>query len=274
MVYITFSWIIFGLYALTGYLYWRAFLSKRSDDFLWARRLFSATLIAQSVFIIYFAFKFGRLPIATVNETFGTFVFLTAAIYWVLEKRLGEFSMGVLILPIFLILLAIGNLTFRGDEPIAEVLKDVKFGAHVLAMLLAYGAFAISFIASLLHKLLTREIQKHELGMFYSRLPSLPFFERISNAAIDIGMIFATIGLGLGVYFASQVWQGYLLSDPKFTAAFLTWLIYGIHAIGRRVSGFSGQRAATISLIGFSWLLFSYVIISMLFTKVHHFAQL
>ncbi len=273
MFYLIFSWMIFGLYALTGYLYWRAFLSKRNNDFLWARRFFSATLIAQFVFILYFAFKFGRLPIATVNETFGTFVFLTASIYRVLEKRLGEFSMGVLILPIFLVLLAIGNLTFRGNEPMAEVLKDVKFGAHVLSMLLAYGAFAISFIASLLHKLLTREIQKHELGVFYSRLPSLPFFERISNAAIDIGMIFATVGLGLGIYFASQVWQGYLFSDPKFTAAFLTWLIYGIHAIGRRVSRFNGHRAATISLIGFSWLLFSYVIISMLFTKVHHFAQ-
>ncbi|MEZ4765650.1 MAG: cytochrome c biogenesis protein CcsA [Calditrichia bacterium] len=260
------------LYAATAVIYRRAFKSRQRETYRLGRQMFSGTLLAHLAFIIYFTVIFRRMPIATVSETFGTFVFLTAATYWVLESWLHEFSMGVLLFPIFLILLAIGNLTFRGDEAIAPILKDVKFGAHVIAMLLGYGAFLLSFIASLLHQLLIREIRQHQLGVFYSRLPSLPFFEKISNSAIDIGLVFATIGMGLGIYFASKVWGNSVFGEPKLFSAALTWVIYCVHAIGRRAFNFSGQRAANIALAGFGWLMFSYLIISMLFTKIHYFA--
>jgi ABC-type uncharacterized transport system permease subunit len=272
MFYIYLSWLIPLLYAVTAGFYWLAFINKLPESHRVANRCFMLTLAAHLFTIIDFMIAFKRVPIATVSETFSTMVFLTAVVYWMLERRLRELSIGALLFPVFVLLLAIGNLTFRSREGTPDILGDVRFEIHVVAMLLAYGAFSISFIASMLYKLLAREMRQHELGVFYSRLPSLPFFEKISNTAIDSGVVFATIGLGLGLYFSRQVWGASILLEPKLFSAVITWLIYVAHSAGRRLFQFSGRRAATLSLVGFCFLMFSYLVISMLFTRVHHFA--
>lgn len=264
-------WFIVGLYAAACGFYWRGFLYKQEKGLQLAQRWFWGAILVHLLTLILLSYDLKRLPVATLSEAFTTFVWLTGTIYYVLERRLKDHSIGAFILPLLLIMLLISNITFDRNEPIAEVLKDVRFEVHVLTLLLAYGAFALSFIASLLHTLLSRELQKHDLGMFYSRLPSLPFFDRISNSAVDIGLIFLTIGLILGAYNAALVWQDKLFTDPKIYSAFLSWIIYGIHFAGRRFGNWYGQRAATISLIGFGWLIFSFVIISMYFSNLHHF---
>jgi ABC-type uncharacterized transport system permease subunit len=266
------SWLIFAVYGAACVFYWRGFFHDRHKDHQWAQVFFVTALIGHLAFIIYFIVHLGRVPVATVSETLGTFVWLTACIYWILEKRLKNHSMSAFILTILAVILAVGNATFSEKDRIAEILQDIKFELHVLTLLVAYGAFAISFIASLLHTFLNREIQKRRFRVFYSRLPSLPFFERISNAAIDIGLVFATIGMAIGLRYALDIWEGFFFSsDPKFIAAFVTWLIYCAHFLGRRFAGWGVQRTATVSIIGFSWLLFSFLVISMLFTSLHDF---
>ncbi len=265
------SWIIFALYILSCSFYWQGFSRNRTTNYHWAQRVLVLTLVCHLGLICFLTFQYGRIPIANLSEALSTFVWLTSCIYIVLEWRLKNYSMGAFILTILSILMAIGIITFQNNEAIPEVLKDVKFEAHVLALLISYGSFSISFIASLLHTLLDREIQKRRFRLFYSRLPSLPFFQRISNFAIDIGLAFATIGIGLGILQAMTIWENFFLTDPKFLTAALTWLIYCFHFLGRRFAGWGAQRSATISLIGFSLLLFSFLIISLFFTSLHNF---
>jgi ABC-type uncharacterized transport system permease subunit len=272
MHFLALSWVVLAFYTGTAVLYWWAFVEKDNRILKRARNAYGVVILLHFITIVHFSLYFSRVPIATVGESFGTMVFLTATIYWVLEWRLKEASMGILLLPIFVLLMLIGNLTFTPSETISPILKDIKFEIHVITMLLGYGAFALAAIASLLYKLLDREIRSRRMGMFYSRLPSLPFFLNISNAAIDTGIIFTTVGLGLGIYLAVQVWGTHVIGEPKFFSALLTWCLYGIHVIGRRKWNFNGQRATSLALIGFGWLLFSYLVISLLFTRVHHFA--
>ena len=53
------------------------------------------------------------------------------------------------------------------DKDLVEVLAQVTFfEVHVSIMLLAYSAFTISFIASLMYILLSREIHNKKLGFF------------------------------------------------------------------------------------------------------------
>lgn len=234
------------------------------------------SIAGHAVFLTYVSFEAGRLPVATVSESLSTFVLLTAAMYWLLERGMikqlsPDRSMGTFILPLLALLLAIANFTYIENEPIVPVLQDVTFEIHVLALLFSYGAFALSFIASLLHVLMAREIKKRTLSLFYSRLPSLAFFDRISNRAIDVGLLLATIGFIVGFYYAFQVWQSFMLADPKFLAALLPWGIYLLHFLGRKLSGWGGQRTASISLLGFAFIMFSFIVISFLFTSLHHF---
>ena len=264
-------WGIFLLYVLASLSYLRDFYSGDSKPSRLAGLFLGSAILLHFAFLAAFTLELRRLPVATLSESIATFVWMTAVIYWMLERRLNERSMGTFILPILSLLMLIANLSFNPDEPIEAILEDVEFEVHVFFMLLAYGAFILSFIASLLHTLLSRELQKREVGVFYRRLPSLAFFEEISNYAVDIGLGFMTIGFLIGVINALKVWSPAKLMDPKILSVFLTWLIYLAHYLTRKFGGWRGQRAAILSMVGFTVLMFSFLLLTVLFSTVHHF---
>ncbi|MCB0281528.1 MAG: cytochrome c biogenesis protein CcsA [Calditrichae bacterium] len=265
------QWIVFLVYALTTFFYWYDFITEKNGFEKKGFYTFAIAVLSHLGLLVYFIYDIGRLPIATVSEALGTFVWITASLYFLLELRWKERSHGVLILSVILILLGNSNLTFNISTEINPILYDVKFEIHVFAMLLGYSGFALSFIASILHLILAREIQKKEQGLFYRRLPSLAYFERISAAAINVGLLFTGIGFVLGYYFAAQVWNFKIYTDPKIIMVIVTWLIYFVHFIGRRMGKIRGQRAALISVIGFCLILFSFLIISTLVPGAHQF---
>ncbi len=271
LVFYAMQWLVWGGYLLAVVFYCREFYHKENRDRKLATGFFGVALVLHLGYLVYLGIFNQRLPVATVSESTSTLVWLTAVIYLILENRLKERSMGGFILSVLLIVLFYSNMTFQYNEEISPILEDVEFEIHVMVMLFAYGGFIVSFIASLMHTMLSRELQKRHLGLFFRRLPSLAFFEEINNVAVNIGLIFMTIGLILGIKNALSVWDPNRLIDPKILATFLTWAIYFFHFMGRRFLGWRGQRAASVSMIGFGWLIFSFMFISMLFQSVHRF---
>lgn len=266
------SWIVVVLYGIAWLLYLRDFYQKRTPASVPSQGAFAAAVFAHIALLAWETWSMGRIPFATVSETLTTFVAITAALYWVQERRLQNYSMGTFILPVFLLMLTVSASTARITDGIPDILRDVKFEIHVLTLLISYGAFTISFIASLLFLLLSHEIKKRRLGLFYSRLPSLPFFEQISNTSVNTGLVFGAVGLAMGTYFALQVWSDFLFSDPKFAIAFANYFVYLLHFLGRKYGGWQGQRAAILSIVGFALLLFSFLVASLLLTRVHNFS--
>jgi len=266
-----FAWLVLAVYLLTAFLYWKQFIKDKKDAYKSAAYGLTIAVIVHCIFLLFIVFDVSRLPIATVSESIQTFVWITAAMYLFLEKRLKEYSQGALILSLLVILLFISNISFNLSSTINPILYDVKFESHVFTMLLANSGFMLAFIASILHLLLSNEIKKKELGIFFTRLPSLVYFEKISNYAINIGLVFLTIGFGLGLYSASQVWNESLLTDPKILSVLVTFLIYFVHYIGRKLGKIRGQRAAIISIIGFVSIMISFLVISKIIPSEHQF---
>ena len=157
---LTLFWIIILLYSIAWVLYLRDFYQKRNPAGLPSQLVFSGALFGHILYLGAATVQLGRIPIASLSETISTFVAMTAAIYWVQERRLRNYSMSAFILPVFIAMLVISALTTRPTGPIPAILHDVKFEIHVLAMLISYGAFTVSFIVSLLFLLLSREIQQ------------------------------------------------------------------------------------------------------------------
>ena len=265
------QWIVFFLYAFASFFYWYDFLNERNTTGKTAKFFYAIAIVAHLLWILFFILDAGRAPIATVSEALGTFVWITSTLYFFHEFRLKDRSLGVLILTVILILLVISILTFNISKQINPILYDVKFEIHVLAMLLGYSGFTLSFIASVLHIILTREIQNKHLGLFFRRLPSLAFFERISAISVNVGLVFIAAGFILGFYFAAQVWNFSIYTDPKIIMVFLTWIVYFSHFIGRKMGKIRGQRAAIISVVGFVMILFSFLLLSTFIPGVHHF---
>jgi len=266
------QWLVVAAYMGALIYYARFFRRGKIMESARAGQLLALATGLHFFYLIHLAIFTGHLPVTDVFESITTCVWLFGAVYLCLEWRLQERSLGAFILPIIIILQTASNLWLDFNHELPAILQNVVFEIHVLMILLSYSAFAISFIASLLYVLLSRDIERKSLGLFYRRLPSLAFFDSLSNFAVNTGLVFLTAGVALGIYTGIKVSETFFDSwDPKFIAVGLTWLIYALHLFSRRAAGWQGKRVAMISLLGFGWVLFSFLVVSLVLSKVHQF---
>jgi ABC-type transport system involved in cytochrome c biogenesis permease subunit len=266
------QWLVVAAYGVALLYYTRAFRLGRPAESGRAGKMMAFAVVLHLFYLIQLTTFLHHLPVTDVFETMTACVWLFGAVYLSLEWRLRERSLGLFILPVIIVLQIISNLFLDLSHELPAILHNVVFEVHVLMMLLSYTAFAISFIASLLYLLLSRDIERKSLGIFYRRLPSLAFFDSLSNFAVNIGLVFLTLGVGLGIYTGATVPEPFFTSwDPKFFAVGLTWLIYAFHLLFRRSVGWQGKRAAVVSVLGFGWVLFSFLVVSLVLSKVHQF---
>lgn len=265
------NWLIIALYVVSFGYYFSYFKSKREDLTSKMRICLLTAMLFHTIYLILIGIKIGHLPVADIFQVLTTCAWFFTLVYLVLEVRLKEMTMGVFFLPIIVILHSISNPFIDFDKPLAAVLTNVLFEVHVAIMLSAYAAFSISFISSIMYILLSREIHTKKLGIFFERLPSLEFFDNLSNQAVNIGLALVTIGIALGFYMGMSVWEGKWVLDPKLLTVWVAWAIYLTHFITRKSIGWQGRPAAIVSVIGYNWLLFSFLIVSVFFSKFHSF---
>jgi len=265
------KWVVDILYLICAIFYILFFVKQRLKIKAVLPAILGISIISHFYYLVFLSKSLGRLPLGNVFEVLTTCMWLFALTYFFLELKISNKSLGTIIIPIIVILQTVSNVFINTSKELAPVLPHLTFEIHVITMLLAYSGFAISFIASLTYVLLSTEIQHRRLGFFFSRLPSLQLLDRLSNLAVSVGLVFASAGIIIGFYMGSKVWESFWQWDPKFLSVFVTWIIYAVHFFTRNLSGWQGKRAAYVSIIGFNWVLFSFLIVSIFFTKIHSF---
>ncbi len=264
-------WLIFIFYLVSFGYYLSYFKEKKNQSVPIIRRWLTAAVVFHSLYLISLSFNLTHLPVGDLFQVLTTFAWLSVLVYLFLEIRLKEMTMGVFFIPVILILHAISSLFIDVDKPLAAILNNVLFELHVAILISGYAAFAISFITSVMYILLSKEMKSKKLGIFFERLPSLQLIDKLSNQAVNIGLVLVTIGILLGLYMGLNVWKGQWAFDPKLIAVAFSWTIYAAHFITRKSIGWQGRRAAILSVIGFNWLLFTFIVVNLYFTKFHNF---
>lgn len=110
------------------------------------------------------------------------------------------------------------------------------FYIHVPSAFLAYLAFFITFIASIIY--LLRKDSK---------------WDTVAHCAVEIGVIFCTIVLITGPIWAKPIWNVWWTWDPRLTTTLILWFTYVAYLMLRR-SVKENQRAnlaAVFGIIGF-----------------------
>ncbi len=266
------KWLLFTFYMISLILYFRFFI-KKSEKLQSALNItILFTIIIHLFYLIQILIYKQHLPLSNVYEVMTSYVFIFVLVYFFIERNIRDYSLGTIILLIAFILQFVSNICIDFVKDRAEVLAQLSFfEIHVSTILLAYSAFTISFIASIMYVMLSREIHNKQLGFFFSRLPSLELLDRLSNMAVTIGASFITGGMLLGIYMAFKVWDQPWALDPKLISVFVTWLIYLSFIYFRNFRGWQGKRASIISICGFVWVLLSFIIFTIFFSKLHSF---
>jgi cytochrome c-type biogenesis protein CcsB len=81
-----------------------------------------------------------------------------------------------------------------------------------------------------------------------------------------------TLMIIAGAYWANKTWGNYWSWDPKEDWALITWLTYAGYIHMRLTRGWRGRRAASMAIIGFAIVLFTFFGVSYLLPGLHAYA--
>jgi ABC-type transport system involved in cytochrome c biogenesis permease subunit len=142
---------------------------------------------------------------------------------------------------------------------------------HVACMLLGYAAFLTAFVSGVLFLVQERQIKRKRMGSLFRQLPPLQALDRLNFVSIGAGFAFLSAGTALGILGTRLVLGRWWVGDPKEILTIGLWVWYLVLWIVRLRSTLRGRRVALLSVLGFSFVLFSAAGASLLLASGHPF---
>jgi len=220
-----------------------------------------------------------RVPWGNMYEFVLAGTFGVSVMYLVLMKKLELRWMGVLVTGFLVVVLMLDVLVLYTDAgPLVPALHSYWLAIHVLAAVIASGAFAVGALTLVLYLVKDRAVRRGTLTSrgYLARLPEPVALERSAYRVHAFAFpIWTFAALVAGPIWAKYAWGSYWNWDPKEVWAFITWVVYAAYLHARATAGWRGKAASVIALIGFATLLFNFVGINYFFGggSMHSYAH-
>jgi cytochrome c-type biogenesis protein CcsB len=208
-----------------------------------------------------------RVPWGNMYEFTMTATLGVSLIYLALLKRYGLRWLGAVVTLLQVVLLMVaGLLLYVPAGPLMPALHSYWLAIHVLAAILASGAFFVGAVTAALYLVKDRAERRGKVGLYLSRLPSSETLNVVSFRVNAIGFpIWTFAALITGPIWAEYAWGSYWNWDPKEVWAFITWVLYAAYLHARVTAGWKTQVAAVIALVAFSSLMWNFIGINFFF---------
>src|SRR5271165_2097382 len=202
-------------YLLSMGLYMRYLYTGQEMTGRFATLLMFTGLATHYIALLLRAKGSHTVPYHDLQGSMSLFGWLLAVTYLCLEIYHRQRTVGAFVVPIILAFFFAAYL--MPDHPGAPTqAHGVVFALHVTLSILAYAAFALSCVLSLMYLAEGRLLRIRKVNEVVWRLPSLELLERMSQTSVLVGL--ATIGVGTALGFlavdrqAGQHWY----FDPKY----------------------------------------------------------
>lgn len=220
-----------------------------------------------------------RVPWGNMYEFTLAGAFGVTAIYLLLLRRyslrwLGLFVTGFAVVALMTAVL----LLYVPAGPLVPALQSYWLVIHVIAAVIAAGAFAVGAMASALFLVKSRAEARADGGPrtgYIARLPRSAVLDRVAYRVHAFAFpVWTFAALIAGPIWAEYAWGRYWGWDPKEVWAFITWVVYAAYLHARATAGWRGKGAAVIALIGFGTVLFNFVGINLFGSGLHSYSGL
>ena len=230
--------------------------------------LVAAGLVLHFADLMHRARELSSVPYRTLGGSVSFFGWMLGIAYLLLLIRHRERATGPFLIPFVIVATVVGLFLPDAASAPAKGMHGSVFALHVTLAILAYAAFALSFVLSVLYLVQSRQIRRRRTGLLFSRLPPLEVIGSLNRTSVTVGLTVLTLSLALGIFWAERVWTS--LADPKVEWALATLAVYGFLLwMDRR--GWEGPRVALLSILGFGIVLFSYTVVNLYFSQSHSF---
>ena len=272
--------VTLAMYFLTMLLYFLYVAVKKPVLGKLAIRVQVAALILHTAAILLRGILMGRLPMANQYEFSTAFSWALALVSLIFILKFRFPVLGAFASPVTLLLAVYAGLQKLNELKVIEsngidsirnlmpALRSSWLGIHVSTVIIAYGAFGVSFVLSVIF--LLRDKMK-ENGFWDTHIPKKEKLDTISYRCVSLGMMFLTVTIGIGGIWAENAWGSYWSWDPKETWALVTWVIYLVYLHLRIRRGWNGKAAAIFGVVGFICVLFTYIGVNTLLPGLHSY---
>ncbi|MFA7002067.1 MAG: c-type cytochrome biogenesis protein CcsB [Candidatus Omnitrophota bacterium] len=260
----------FHLLSAAGVLYLGCFFAyavlffKRepSSRFAFAIQLvICAALLLQGAALVLRTVATGHAPFTNMYESLVFFSWCLAFAWLCAEQWIGLARLGFLMMALTVAVLMYAFSHDASVKPLMPALQSNWLVLHVTTCFLSYGAFAVSFVTSIVF-----------LSPAAKKVSTPEKLDLLIYKLILFGFPMLTLGIASGAVWANDAWGVYWSWDPKETWALITWLIYALYLHLRLMQGWTGRRLAWVAFAGFLSVLFTYLGVAYLLPGLHSYA--
>ncbi|MGC1934753.1 MAG: cytochrome c biogenesis protein CcsA [Candidatus Acidiferrales bacterium] len=244
-------------------------------DRRWIGRLATLFLILGLVAHYYALMERSRvihaIPYDDLYGSMSLFAWLVALTYLGLEIYHRQRAVGSLVLPFVIFWLVVAVSVAPSSVHHVTVMSGALFALHITIGIWAYGAFAISFLLSLVYLFQNRVLRGGRPGLAFWRFPALEVLERMSRSSVWVGLVLLLVGTTLGFTWEHRLTGHFAAADPKVLVTLVVVAIYAAYLAILHAPAWRGARAAFVCACNFVIVLFSYTVVNLYFTRFHRF---
>lgn len=226
------------------------------------------------------AFGAGRVPWGNMYEFLTTGAFVAIAVFLLVLVRRDLRFLGTFVVGLGIIMLVAASVAYW--TPVGHLvpaLQSYWLIIHVSIAVLSSALFTLTFAMSAL-QLVQAYRQKtvaaggpDKLG-FMRLVPSALSLENLSYRINAIAFIGWTFTLMFGAIWAEKAWGRFWGWDTKEVWTFVIWVVYAGYLHARATRGWTGTRAAWLSIVGYLCVIFNFTIVNQFFNGLHSYSGL
>jgi len=211
----------------------------------------------------------GRLPLTNQYEFATSFAWGLCLVSLVFVIRFKFPVLGAFAAPVIFLIIGYAAMQSKAVNDLMPALRSNWLGFHVSTAIIAYGAFGVSFVLSIIFLLRDR---MRASGFLDQHIPDREKLDMISYRSVSLGLLFLTFTIVTGAIWAERAWGSYWSWDPKETWSLVTWIVYAIYLHLRLRRGWQGRAAAIFAVVGFICVMFTYLGVNTWLPGVHSYA--
>jgi ABC-type uncharacterized transport system permease subunit len=254
-----------SLGSYTRYLYTGSKLAGRLGTFL-----LGLGLVAHYFALLERSRGLNTVPYHDLYGSMSLFGWLLALTYLGLEFYHRQRSVGAFVLPFILVFFLAAHLA-PADRLASTPARGPIFALHVTLSILAYAAFALSFVLSLIYLAENRLLRNRKLSEVVWRLPPLDLLERMSRSSVLIGLISIAVGTVLGFIWVDRLTGQYWFYDPKYVVTLLVLALYAAYLRLSSTTTWRGARASRLCIFNFVIVILSFTVVNLYLSHSHRY---
>ena len=258
-------------YAVTTVLYLFSAVVNRKGMDRFGRVALLAAFALHTVTLISRYAEIGYTPVTNLHESLSFFAWALAGTFLIVDWKLRMSVLAATTSTLIMVMMLLGSLVPMHPQDLNPALDSFWLPIHVALAFLGNAVFTVAFVAAIFYLLQERMLKSKKFSALYYRLPSLDTLDLINYRCLTFGFPLMTMGIISGAVWAESAWGTYWSWDPKESWALITWFLYAALLHGRLTTGWRGRRAAIFAIIGFVFLLFTFLGVNLLLPGLHSY---